>query len=118
MAWLRRWVHSGDFPETGRICFLDGQVWVDMSQKQVFTRNQRKQELNLVVGRLVKAQRPLRFFPDGLFLTDDRAQLACLPDGTFVSCQSLKSGRVHVVEGEKEGHLDDAGNDEYSLPVR
>jgi Uma2 family endonuclease len=91
---FRRWVHSEEFPEAGRICFLHGDVWVDMSKEQIFTHNQLKQEFNLVLGGLVKAQRLGRFFPDGLLLTNDRAQLACQPDGTFVSRQTLKSGRV------------------------
>ena len=102
LAGFRRWVHSDDFPETGRICFLDGRIWVDMSKEQVFTHNQLKQEFNLVVGGLVKAQRLGRFFPDGLFLTNDRAQLACQPDGTFVGYQTLKSGASTWWRGRKK----------------
>jgi hypothetical protein len=34
LAGFRRWVHSDDFPDTGRICFLDGRVWVDMSRSK------------------------------------------------------------------------------------
>jgi hypothetical protein len=33
---FRRWAHSDEFPETGRICYLDGEVWVDMSKEQFF----------------------------------------------------------------------------------
>ena len=44
LAGFRRWAHSDDFPETGRICFLDGRVWLDVSKEQVFTHNQVKQE--------------------------------------------------------------------------
>src|SRR5262249_45787390 len=50
LAAFRRWAHSDDFPQTGRTCFLDGQVWLDMSKEQIFTHNQVKQEFNLVVG--------------------------------------------------------------------
>jgi Uma2 family endonuclease len=117
LAGFRRWVHSDDFPETGRICFLDGRVWVDMSKEQVFTHNQLKQEFNLVIGGLVKSQRLGRFFPDGVLLTNDQAQLACQPDGTFVSLQSLKSGRVHLVEGEKEGYLELEGAPDMILEI-
>ena len=28
---FRRWAHFDDFPTTGRICFLNGRVWVEMS---------------------------------------------------------------------------------------
>jgi Uma2 family endonuclease len=117
LARFRRWVHSDDFPETGRICFLDGRVRIDMSKEQVFTHNQLKQEFNLVVGGVVKAERLGRFFPDGLFLTNDRAQLACQPDGTFVSLQTLKSGRVHLVQGEKEGYLELEGTPDMVLEI-
>jgi Uma2 family endonuclease len=114
---FRQWAHSDDFPEAGRICFLDGQVWVDMSKEQVFTHNQLKQEFNLVIGGLVKANRLGRFFPDGLLVTNDRAQLACRPDGTFVSHQTLKSGRVRLVEAEKGGYLELAGTPDMVLEI-
>jgi len=32
---FRRWAHSDDFPETGRICFLQREVWVDLSKEQI-----------------------------------------------------------------------------------
>jgi Uma2 family endonuclease len=117
LAAFHRWVRSDDFPETGRICFLDGRVWVDMSKEQVFTHNQLKQEFNLVIGGLVKAERSGRFFPDGVFVTNERAQLACQPDGTFVSRQSLKSGRVRLVQGEKEGYLELEGTPDMVLEI-
>ena len=114
---FRRWAHSEDFPEAGRISFLNGDVWVDMSKEQVFTHNQLKQEFNLVLGGFVKAQRLGRFFPDGLLVTNDRAQLACQPDGTFVSRQTLKSGRVRLVEAEKGGYLELAGTPDMVLEI-
>ena len=116
---FRRWVHSDDFPDTGRICFLDGRVWVDKSKEQVFTHNQLKQEFNLVIGGLVKSQRLGRFFPDGLLLTNDQAQLACQPDGTFVRCKSTEPrvGRVRLVEGEKDGYLELEGTPDMVLEM-
>jgi Uma2 family endonuclease len=105
LAEFRRWLHSDEFPESGRICYLSGQVWVDMSKEQIFSHNQVKQEFNLVIGGLVKAKRLGRYFPDGLFVTNDRADLASQPDGTFVAHEGFRSGRVRLVEGEKEGYL-------------
>ena len=88
-----------------------------MSKEQVFTHNQLKQEFNLVLGGLVKVQRLGRFFPDGLRVTNDRAQLACHPDGTFVTYRSLKSGRVRLVEEEKGGYLELAGTPDMVLEI-
>ena len=118
LAAFRRWVHSDEFPATGRICFLDGRVWVDMSKEQIFTRNQIKQEFNLVIGGLVKPLRLGRFFPDGLFVTNHQAQLACQPDGTFVSHQSLKLRRVRLVDAEKgPGCLELEGTPDMVLEI-
>jgi Uma2 family endonuclease len=117
LAAFRRWAHSDDFPQAGRICFLNGRVWVDMSREQVFTHNQLKQEFNLVLGGLVKSERLGRFFPDGLLLTNDLAQLACQPDGTFVSGQALRLGRVRLVAGDKEGYLEVEGKPDMVLEV-
>jgi len=76
LAAFRDWLRSDDFPKAGRICYLNGQVWVDMSKEQIFTHNQVKQEFNVVIGGLVKAEQMGRYFPDGLYLTNDRANLA------------------------------------------
>ncbi|MGH7138853.1 MAG: Uma2 family endonuclease [Pirellulales bacterium] len=117
LAAFRHWLRSDDFPERGRICYLAGEVWVDMSKEQLFTHNQVKQELNLVIGGLVKTERLGRYFPDGAFVTNDAADLASQPDGTFVARQSLETGRVRLVEGEKEGFLEIDGSPDMVLEV-
>jgi len=115
LAAFRRWIRSDEFPDAGRICFLDGQVWVDMSKEGIVTHNQVKQEFNLVIGGLVKSKHLGRWFPDGLLLTNDRASLACQPDGTFVARQNLR--RAHFVEGEKGGYLELKGSPDMVLEV-
>jgi Uma2 family endonuclease len=117
LAAFRRWAHSDDFPQTGRTCFLDGQVWLDMSKEQIFTHNQVKQEFNLVVGGLVKTRRLGRYFPDGVLLTNAKANLASQPDGMFVANSTLTRGRVRLVEGEKEGYLELDGSPDMVLEV-
>src|SRR5438552_1278221 len=65
---FRRWARSKEFPETGRICYLNGEVWVDMSKEQVFTHNQVKSEFNISLGSLIKMVRMGRYFPDSMLL--------------------------------------------------
>src|SRR5947208_16771685 len=84
LVWFRRWAQSAEFPEKGRICYLKGEVWVDMSKEQFFTHNQVKQEFNLVLGGLVKAGRLGRYLPDGMLLSNESADLSSQPDGTFL----------------------------------
>jgi Uma2 family endonuclease len=114
---FRRWAHSDESPETGRICFLDGEVWVDMSREQVFSHNQGKQEYGSVVGPLSKRERHGRYFPDGVLVTNVEAILSVQPDGTFVSTQSLRSGRVRLIEGAAEGHVELEGTPDMVLEV-
>ena len=114
---FRRWARSDEFPEAGRICYLRGEVWVDMSKEQVFSHNQVKNEFNLVIGGLAKSEQLGRYFPDGLLLSNVDADLTSQPDGTFVSRESLRIGRVHFVEGVQEGFVELEGTPDMVLEV-
>jgi Uma2 family endonuclease len=116
-ASFRRWLQSDDFPEIGRICFFQGEVWVDMSKEQVFSHNQVKQEYNLVLGGLAKANKLGRYFPDGLLISNAEVDFTCQPDGTFVSHAALETGRIRLVEGSKEGYLELEGSPDMVLEV-
>jgi Uma2 family endonuclease len=114
---FRRWARSADFPETGRVCYLHGDVWVDMSKEQFFTHNQVKAEYTFILTGLVKAGRLGRFVPDGMLMTNVAADLSCQPDGLFVSRASLESGRVRLVEGATEGYIELEGTPDMVLEV-
>jgi Uma2 family endonuclease len=117
-ASFRRWAHSDEFPErTGRVCYLAGEVWVDMSKEQIFTHNQVKAEIVRVLGNHAKAERLGRFFPDGVLLSNVEAGLTSQPDGAFVARGTLESGRVRPVEGAKEGYVELEGAPDLVLEV-
>src|SRR5437763_15275956 len=82
---FRRWCDDDAVPEKGRIAFLKGDVWVDMSMEQLFDHNQVKSEINTELHLLVKTNRLGRYFPDGAFLSNVDADVSNQPDGTFVS---------------------------------
>ena len=103
---FRVWVRSDEFPDKGRICFLDGEVWVDMSKEQAFWHNQVKSEYNIVLGSLNKAERKGRYWPDGMLLTNMHANLASQPDARFVSTEGLRTSRVRLVEGVAAGFVE------------
>lgn len=46
---FRRWADDDNFPEKGRISFIEGDVWVDMSMEQLFTHNAVKTAVNSVL---------------------------------------------------------------------
>ena len=117
LASFRRWACSDEFPETGRICFLDGEVLVDMSREQLFSHNQTKHEYGRVLGTMTKSDRLGRYFPDGVLVSHVAANLSVQPDGTFVSRRSLRAGKVRLVEGVTEGFVELEGTPDMVLEI-
>lgn len=116
LAAFRRWADTADFPEDGRVCYLNGVVWVDMSQEQVFTHGSAKTEITVVLGSLVKAGRLGRFFADGVMLSNVDADIAVVPDALFVSTAGLQE-RVRLVAGKEEGYVELEGSPDMVLEV-
>ncbi len=114
---FRRWTTEEEFPEQGRICYLNGEVWVDMSKEQLFTHNQVKNEYSFVLTGVVKAAKSGFFFPDGVRLVNLPADISVQPDGLFVSHQSLEAGQVRMVEGAHEGYVEIEGSADMTLEV-
>lgn len=114
---FRRWLHSGDFPEKNRICFLQGEVWVDLSMEEFFTHNQVKNEFAFVLTGLIKAGRLGRFVPDGMLLTSIPAGFSVEPDGAFLSQASLESGRARLCQGKAKNDIELEGTPDMVLEV-
>jgi hypothetical protein len=91
---FRRWARSDEFPDQGRISYLRGEVWVDLSMEQLFSHSQVKTEYTVVVGGLVKSADLGYFFSDRTSLSNPAADLSTEPDGLFVAWETLRSGRV------------------------
>lgn len=113
---FRRWADADDFPEDGRICYLNGEVWVDMSKEQVFTHGAAKTEITVVLGSLVKAGQLGLFLADGVMLSNVDADIAVVPDAMFVSTAGLRD-RVRLIEGKDEGYVELEGSPDMVLEV-
>lgn len=100
---FRQWSDSDEFPEEGRSWYLMGTVGVDMSKQQAFTHVLVKGKFTIVVGGLVDATQIGQFFPDGLMISNVTADYAVVPDGTFLSNDTLHSERVRFLEGKQDG---------------
>src|SRR4051794_11481821 len=55
LASFRRWVDADDSPESGRIWYPKGEVWVDMTGEQIFPHVLVRGKITAVLGGLVKA---------------------------------------------------------------
>ncbi|HYT92927.1 MAG TPA: Uma2 family endonuclease [Gemmataceae bacterium] len=100
---FRRWADSDDVPEKSRILYLKGEVWVDMGTQQVFTHVEVKTEFTVVLGGLAKSLGLGKFFGDGLLLSNVTADYVGVPDGVFLSTETLQSDRVRWLESERDG---------------
>ncbi len=118
LASFRRWALSDEFPENGRICYLEREVWVDMSKEQFFSHNQVKQEFNFVLGGLVKARDFGYYVPDGMRVSNVEAEISSVPDAAFVSYDALDTGRARLIEAKRDdGFVELEGTPDMVLEV-
>ena len=88
-----------------------------MSKEQIFTHNQVKAKFGIVLAQLAKANRYGLYFPDGVYLSNEIANLSCRPDGCYVSRRSLRLDRVRLEEGAEEGYVELMGTPDMALEV-
>ena len=99
LAAFRQWAESDEFPEQGRISWLQGKVSIDMTRQQLITHLYVKNEFNMVLGAMAKKQSLGMYFPDGAYFTSETADISCVPDALFIAHESLDSHRAELVEG-------------------
>ena len=99
---FRKWVDSPEFPEKGRIWWLRGEVWADMSREQIFTHNAVKTEFTATLHSLSRREKLGRVFADGILLSNFAADISGNPDATFLSYDTLRSDRIRLIEGEQK----------------
>lgn len=116
-ASFRNWLNSPDFPEQGRVSFLNGDVRVDMSKEQLFSHNQVKNEVAFVLTGIAKRTELGTYFPHGAFLTNVDADLSGQPDGLFIADATFTDGRIKLVEGAREGFVELEGSPDMVLEV-
>lgn len=102
---FQRWVESDDFPETGRIDYLGGNIEIDMSPEDLYTHSAPKTAVALTLGRLIVETDLGEIHIDRTRNTSRFAGLSVEPDVVVVLLESLRQGRVRPVPGS--GHKPD-----------
>ncbi len=95
---FRRWVHSDSFPERGRFAYLAGEVCFNMSPEELQTHNKLKRAVTRYLDTWLDTHDTGEILADGALLINETADLSNEPDMTFVSWESLESGRVKYAE--------------------
>jgi Uma2 family endonuclease len=114
---FRRWLRSDEFPETGHVCFIHGEVWVDLSMEQLFTHNRVKGEVFRALENLLKQNRLGLMFSDGARVTNPEAEWSCQPDAVFVARETLEAGGVRLIDAAEEGYVEIEGSPDMVLEV-
>jgi len=98
LAGFRRWVHSDDYPERGKVSFINGEIVVDMSPEDLSAHAALKSDLHAHLWNFVHARKLGRCYTDGVLLINEEANVSNEPDLIFCSYESLESKRVQPRE--------------------
>jgi Uma2 family endonuclease len=119
LAGFRAWTNSGALPEHLRVAFLGNEIYVDLSEEALETQVAVKMEVARVLMDLAREDKLGKFYGDGTQVVHVRANMASQPDSTFLSRESLRSGRVRVVprDGVKAQAIEIEGTPDWVLAV-
>ena len=94
---FRRWSHSDQFPEFGRIDYVEGRIEVDTSPEDLFTHGTPKGDIFVVLHGQVRKKRLGHLFVDSTRIASATAELSAEPDIVFVSRESISSDLVRLI---------------------
>lgn len=116
LASFRRWTCSDDFPEHGRICYLGGEVSIDVSRQPVFTHVALKGVIAAALGNQVKTAQAGLLLGDGARLSNEKADISVVPDALFASRATLKE-RLQLLDTRGRGYDELEGSPDMVLEV-
>lgn len=114
---FRRWLHSADFPEKGKICFINKAVWVDLSMEEFYIHGQLGLEISRVLANLMKETKYGLFGRDGTRYSHLETNLSTEPDGMVISNEAIASGRVQFRGGERGDKTEVTGSPEIVIEI-
>lgn len=97
------WADSEDFPETGRIDFLAGDVEVEMSPEDLYTHAVVKTAISARLSNLIVDEDRGEVYIDRTRVVSRAAGLSVEPDVVVVLWESFESGRVRYAKSSVEG---------------
>jgi Uma2 family endonuclease len=114
---FRRWRLSEDAPAKGEFAFLDSYLWVDLTMEEFLTHNQVKAAYDYAIMGVVNPASLGRYVPDRMLLTNTEANLNAEPDGLFFTWETMRSGRLRLVEREGPGIMELEGTPDLVLEI-
>jgi len=112
-----QWRLSEDAPQKGELAFLDTGIWVDLSMEEFLTHNQVKAAYDFAIMSVVQPAALGRYVPDRMLLRNAEANLSTEPDGLFFSWETMRSGRLRLVEKQGLGFMELDGTPDLVLEI-
>lgn len=98
-ATFLEWARSEKYPARGKVSYLNGDIWVDLSMEKLI-HNLLKTLITSTLFAIASEKRMGHVLGDRMMLTNLEVGLSTEPDGLFFSHESLEQERVHFSEGE------------------
>jgi len=119
LAGFRDWATSPEFPEHVRAAFIDGEVFIDMSNEEPELHVAVKTEVILGLGPVVRAGKLGKLYGDGLLVSNVTAGVSNNPDASFLSRDTIRSGRARLVprKGKPDRYREIEGTPDWVLEV-
>lgn len=101
-----KWTYSDDFPQQGKITFVDGRILIDMSPERWELHVKPKSAISYTLMGIVEQSDLGEFYCDGGRIKQDEANVSNEPDAIFASWKTLESGKLAPPSSDlvKEGH--------------
>jgi Uma2 family endonuclease len=113
----RRWAHSDDYPESGWVSFLDGQILVDLSMEEFITHNRVRTAYTYRIVDVLSHDPRGDFVSDRMLLTNPAANLSTEPDGLFFLWTTMQTGKLRLVPGKTSGYMELEGTPDMTLEI-
>ncbi len=98
LAAFRRWVHSDDFPERGRLDWIGGELEVDVAPEELNTHGTVKVALSGDLRHLLEREEDRGVvYSDRARVSVPAANLSVEPDVVVLLHESVQAGRVKLV---------------------
>ena len=117
LASFRRWRLSDGAADAGDVAFLDSCIWVDLSREEFLTHNQVKAAYDYAIMNVVNPASLGRYVPDRMLLTNAHANVSTEPDGLFFTWETMRSGRLRLVEREDQDFMELEGTPDQVLEI-
>lgn len=99
---FRVWTLSNDFPETGRIDYVNGRIDVDLSPEKFFSHSKLKVAFIRTIGDRVDYEDFGHLVADRSRVVHEGVELSVEPELVLVSYDALASGRVTLTESKND----------------